>query len=163
MAFRAFILVVGIYLLEIAAKTAYLYFALKKDSLGQYLLPGQGTNYFNQMVWELINARFLGLVIGLVLAIVLIILKKILKTPIVDRQDLLVLMLASLVVGAQNILILILFSMFLMVISQIIYLFRRKATRLELNPFLLVVTAAIMILSNFPFYDNFLKAFLRLD
>lgn len=156
----------GIYLLQLGGQTAYLYFMLKKDELGQYLLPGRGTNYFYQTIWAMGQSLVWSLAIGLSLVLVLLILKKILKSPLFDWADLLILILTIIVVGSSSVLILVIGSFLIMIFFLLGFSLRQKKIitepRLTLSPFLLFVAFAILILNNFEFYWKLLRL-LRLN
>lgn len=154
------LIIVGINILQFLARSLYLYFALKANGLGQYLLPGKGTNYFYQTIWSFGQPYLWTLAIALGLALILLIIKIIMKSPIVDRADLYLITLTAVVVGSSSVLILILASFFLMFIFQLIYSLRQRklktSFRLAMAPFLLIVAFVILILNYFEFYWKFL-------
>lgn len=162
---RFLLLVLLIYLLQIIAQLVLVYFSMKKSPLGQYLLPGKGTNYFYWLIWDVVQPRFWALVIGLSIVLILWLGKKLLKAPIVNRADIFVILLACFVVGPSNIMILLLSSFVLMIIFQLVVGFRKKIKikelRVEISPFLLITAFLILVLNNFDFYQKFLR-FLRL-
>lgn len=162
---RFLLLILLIYFLQIIAQLVWVYFSMKKSPLGQYLLPGQGTNYFYWLVWDVVQPRLWALVIGLSVVLFLWLGKKLLKAPIVNRADIFVIILTCLVVGPSNIMILLLISFILMIIFQLVVGFRKKIKikelRVEISPFLLITAFVILVLNNFDFYQNFLS-FLRL-
>jgi len=93
--------------------------------------------------------------------VVFLILRRILKSPLVDTTDFLVVMLAIIAVGPTNVLVLILGGFGLMLLWQIFKIFSgqkiSRLERLQITPFVLVVAMAVMVLSNFPFYFKFLN------
>lgn len=157
---RALGLLILIYLLQIVAQSIYLYFRLKGDELGQYLLPPQ-SNYFYQAIWTMSASSVWAIAIGVVLILVILILGRIFKSRLIDLADLIILFLCVFVVGAANVLVLILASFFLMIFFLIGFGLRQKKintrAKLTLSPFLLMTAFIILILNNFDFYFNFLK------
>lgn len=162
---KALAIIISVYFLKIAAQSVYIYFSLKGDELGQHFLPGKGTNYFYQMLWNISQPYLWALAIGLVLVLILFVLRKIMHSSMVDRSDLLIIILTVFVVGASSVLLLIIGSFLLMIFFLSGFNIRKRKIdtrlRLKLAPFLLLVAFIILILSNFNFYWHFL-ALLRL-
>lgn len=162
---RGFIAVLIITFLEIVSQTTFLYFNLRQDEIGKFLLPPQ-SDYFYQAIWMISSAHVWALAIGIILVLVLLLLKRIFRSDLVDRSDLYILLLVVLVVGPSSVVVLILASFFLMIFFLIGFSLREKKidtrARLSLAPFLLIISFAILILSNFDFYYTFLQL-LRLN
>ncbi len=158
---KALILVISIYIIQIIAKTIYLYFVLKDHPLGQYLLSGDENNYFYRTVWSFIVPHIWALVIGIGIVIVLLLFKKFTKDPIIDRSDIFIIILTILAVGPYNSLVLFIGALFLMIVVQVINFQKKKFKRLRLSisPFLLIMTIIILVLNNFYFYQKFLDFF----
>ncbi|HLB95520.1 MAG TPA: hypothetical protein VJK26_01295 [Patescibacteria group bacterium] len=154
-------LILGITMLTIGAKMTYLYLRLRGDQFSQYLIPAYGENYYLRILWDLSQPLLWSLLIGLGLVVVFLILRRILKSPLVDTTDFLVVMLAIIAVGPTNVLVLILGGFGLMLLWQIFKIFSgqkiSRLERLQITPFVLVVAMAVMVLSNFPFYFKFLN------
>lgn len=157
---RALAIIIIIYFLQILSQAIYLYFHLKADEFGQYLLPPH-SHYFYQVLWSMSASSVFALAIGLVLVLVLLALGLIFKAKLIDRADIFILLLTVFAVGASNIVILILASFFMMIFFLIGFNIRQKKlntrARLTLSPFLLITAFAILILNNFTFYFNLLK------
>lgn len=156
---RALLIVIAIYILALGAKVTYLYFQLKSDEFGKYLLP-PNSRYFYEAIWAMSSPYLLALIVGFVLILVLLALQKVLHAELVDSSDIYILMLVIFVVGVPSILVLILGSFFLMLFFLLGFSVRQKkmatAARLAITPFLLLVALAILVLNNFNFYLEFL-------
>jgi len=162
---RFLAVVIGIYFLDILVKIIYTYFKLKGSSLGQYFLPGSGDNYFYRLIWDYFQPSAWAALSGLGIILILIILRRILKSTIVDKKDLFIIILTVFVVGTSNVLVLIVGSFLLMLFVQLGASIRQKKMvtgwRLKISPFLLPMAILLLILNNFTFYLKFL-ALLRL-
>lgn len=156
---RALAVIVLIYFLRLVTQMTYIYLKFKGDEFGKYLLPPK-SDYLYQVAWQMSSPYVFALAIGLILVIVLLVLRRVLKTEILDRADFLILLLTVFVVGDINVVILVLGSFFLMIFFLIGFSLRQKKintrARLTLSPFLLLTAFAILVLSNFDFYSNFL-------
>lgn len=153
--------VIAIYFLQITAQMVLLFFRLRGDEFGKYLLPGSGSKYFYNIYWSLGQPYLWALAVGLILILILILLRFVFRSEIVDRADLFIILMTIFAVGISNVLILILGTFFLMVFFLIGFNLRQKkvnsSARLKLTPFLLFTAIAILILSNFQFYWQFLN------
>lgn len=163
---RGFLIIILIvYFLQLAGIVCLVYFGMKNNPVGQYLLPGKGTSYFYWFTWETIQPFFWSLIISLGVILILFLGKLLLKSSIVNRSDIFVIILACVVVGPSSIMVLFLGSFLLMIVFQLIVSWQRKLKsnqlRVKIAPFLLIVAFAILILKNFDFYHDFLS-FLRL-
>ena len=153
------IIIVGIYVLKMIFQVGLLYYSLKQNPLGMYLLPGQGTNYFAQSVWLLIQPLVLGILVGSGLVLLALAVKRLTKRPWFDLTDYFILFITGFLMGFPNVLLLLVGSLLLMIIWQIFVLLLLKRTleeRLSLSPFLILVTVIHLILINFDFYQQFL-------
>jgi hypothetical protein len=125
---------------------------MKADPLGSYLLPGQGTNYFSSVLWSTFEPLILGILVGILLTLVAILIKRYTAKPWFETFEIWIIFLTSFLVGFPGVFVLLLASFLLMIIWQIF----RKAERVMLAPFLLLVCLAQLVLNNFQFYQNFL-------
>lgn len=154
------ILIVGVSFLKILSQIGFLYYALKKDPLGMYLLPGQGTSYFSQSIWLISKPLILGIITGVVLLLFALLIKRLITRPWFDTTDFFVIFLTGFIMGFPGVLLLLLGSLLLMIIWQLVVaaVLKRSLTegRLPWSPFLLFMTILHLLLSNFNFYQHFL-------
>lgn len=172
---NAIIVVVAIYILQLLARIGLLYYFLKKDPLGAYLLPGQGTNFFVQNIWATLKPLFLATLVAVVLALIVILIKRLIQRPLFEDVDVYVIFLTSFLVGFPGIFVLLIGTFLLMIIWQLVrgavLSFDRLRTipseveglktplnqfRVRLSPFLIFVCLAQLVLNNFHFYQSFL-------
>lgn len=157
---RAIKIVAAVIFIQYLARIGLFYWSLKKDPLGKYLAPGQGTNYFAQNIWSITQPLLLAFFIALVLVLIVILIMRFSKRPLFEEVDPYIIFLTSFIVGFTGIFILLVASFLLMIIWQIARAKVRKTPlnqfRQRLSPFLLLVALAQLILANFAFYQNFL-------
>lgn len=159
---NAIILIVAVYVLRDLLRVGLFYLALKKDTtgLGQYLLPGQGTKYFQETVWNMYEPFLISILTAILLVLIALIIGKISKRSPLDSSDILILALTSFIAGFPQVFFLLIGSFLLMIASQIFIRFQAKNAgeiRLRLSPYLIVTTMIMMILANFSFYGRFLN------
>ena len=156
---NAAIIIVGVYVLKMLFQVGLMYYSLKQNPLGVYLLPGQGTNYFVQSVWLLTKPLVLGVLVGVGLVLLALAIKRLTNRPWFDLTDYFILFITGFIMAFPNFLLLLVGSLALMIIWQIsvsLILKRPIQERLPLGPFLILVTVIHLILINFNFYQQFL-------
>lgn len=157
---RALILIVLINLVQIGAKIIYIFFNLRSSEFGQYFLPSQGSNYIYQTLWNLCQPYVWATAVALAIILVLMLLRKILHSPIVNQADLIIIFITVFIVGPSSVLVLIIGAFLIMLLFQLTYAITHRQIkseyRVELSPFLLFTALAILVLSHFTFYLDFL-------
>ena len=158
---KAIIVLLAINILAVLFQLSRFYLELKNDPLGQYLLPGKGTNYFFFASWNLLEPLVLALALASFWVILGLIIFKIARRPLFSQSDFYLIFLTAFVVGYPDVLVLLLGSLLLMILIKIIgRLLGKKdlpGLRLRIAPFLIIVALLILIFSIFPFYQFFLN------
>lgn len=158
---KMILLVIGIAILGVFGKITFFYVELKKSPIGLYLLPGEGTTYFIEKVWQMALPVIIGALIGIILLLVVVLVRKYSQRPLFTEIDQWILFLGGFTVGYPSILVLVLGSMLIMIIFLIIAsLFNKvpiKDQRIMITPYVIFTTIAILILRNFSFYINFIS------
>jgi len=160
LALRYLLIVILINILQIASQVGLLYWQLKKDPFGQYLLPGKSDYFTNIAISQSLSLAW-PLAAALVIILGLILIRKVLKSTIIDKTDLALITLTFTAVGFSSITVLIGGTFIWMILVQVFAILknRKKKTefRLKMTPFLLVVAFIILILNNFDFYWKLLQ------
>lgn len=153
--------VVILYILQVLSRIYIFYWQLKKSAFGNYLLPGKGSSFFIDNVWTTFLEPFVIMAVtALVLILLIFLTRRFIKRPLFEDSDWIVLILTIFPVGFPNLIVLIFASFLLMIIFQIFQKLTFKKSfgdRLEIAPFLIFSSLAILVLTNFPFYHNFLN------
>lgn len=150
--------VLGLILVQMAAKILYIFLQLRNNPLGQYLLSDK-SSYLMQVAWQMAEPFLWTLLVSLG-AVLLFLLIKVLRPAALDQTDLAVVGLTTLAVYAPaNVIILLLVGLLSMVIWSLLC---RLPGRVALAPFLLFWATLILVLANFRFYGAVLS-FLRLS
>ena len=163
---KLILLIIGVYILKLAAWAIFKYWQLAHDPFGQYLLPGKGSKYYEQMLWFISQPYVIALAIAIGLVVFANLVTRLTKRPLFEHDDFYVIFLTTFVVGYPNIFVLIVGSGILMIFFQIGAVLRSRGKslqefRVSFAPFLLVSALIIIILANFSFYNQFL-GYLRL-
>jgi len=157
---KAIIIVIGVTVLQYLSRIGLFYWSLRKDPLGMYLLPAQGTNYFIQSVSAMTKVFLLNILVAIGLVFIVILIKRLTQRPLFEESDLYVIFLASFLVGFPGIFILFMAAFLLMIIWQLagrlVFKTVLNQSRLRVSPFLIFVALIHLVLVNFYFYQNFL-------
>lgn len=155
---RSLITVIFVLLAQIAGKTLWFYFELQKSDFGKYFLEGSNS-YFRRTVWYMIQPEVWAFAVAIGFLIVLWLIRKILKSPMFNKADTMIIIMTVLAVGSSSVLVLLVGSLILMLLVHLglgIYRKNFKGMRLRFSPFLIFLALAIIVLNNFDFYQEFL-------
>jgi len=159
---KAIILMVAVYVIQILIRIGFFYWQLKNDPLGTYLMPGKGSYFFYQTIWQMTLPLVAAIVAAIFLVILVSFVKKVTHRPLFNEEDTWIIFLTTLAVGYPNVYVLLFGSLILMVIIQLIETVRKRndpnrEIRLSIDSYLLIVALAIIILNNFAFYNKLLN------
>lgn len=150
-------LILGAIIVQFLAQLVYVYFQIKTSNIGIYLL--KDGNYIKGTLFGLAQPYIESIIIAVIFTLVFYLIYRFYKQPVIDKVDLVIIFLCSILSSYANIFIVIVGSLLLMVFYQIFNLLflKSKTLRVGISPFLILASMATLVLNNFDFYINFLR------
>jgi len=150
----ALVSILVILILQLIAKLVWAYFQIKQSTLGPYLL--QDHAYLKSTALSFIFPYGEALLVALIMLIVGFLAFRFYRQPLIEKIDLYIIFLTTLVVGYPNVFVLLAGTFVLMIFIQLGEKLLKKNERLAISPYLLILAIIILILNNFNFYYEFL-------
>ena len=155
----ALVLILVVLILQLIARAVFAYFQIKQSTLGVYLLKDHTflKNTALNLAYPYGEALLVALIILLVGFLALRFYRRSDRT-LIEKIDLYIIFMTTLVVGYPNVFVLLLGVLALMILVQFgQIIFKKKNEPIPISPYLLILAIIILILNNFNFYHNFLS------
>jgi len=154
----ALVLILVVLILQLIARSVFAYFQLKQSTLGVYLLKDH--SFLKNIALSLAYPYGEALLVALIMLLVGFLALRFYRRPdrtLIEKIDLYIIFMTTLVVGYPNVFILLIGTFVLMVFIQLgEIILKKKNERLAISPYLLILAIIILILNNFNFYYEFL-------
>jgi len=154
---RALVIIVAVFILPLIVKLVWAYFQIKESTLGPYLL--QDHTYLKNTALSFIFPYGESILAALIMLILSFLALRFYRRSMIDKIDLYIIFITTLVVGYPNVFVLLAGVFLLMILVQVVKIVKKKNERLAISPYLLSLAIIILILNNFDFYHNFLSWF----
>jgi len=154
----ALVLVIIFLILQLIARSVFAYFQIKQSTLGVYLLKDH--SFLKSTALSLAYPYGEALLVALIILLVGFLAFRFYRRPdrtLIEKIDLYIIFMTTLVVGYPNVFVLLLGGLALMILAQFgQIIFKKKNEPIPISPYLLILAITILILNNFNFYYEFL-------